>query len=51
MTKQIIRDLLEMQMRGIEPYMTDEGWVEFWRLVQEEEEEAEGFWKERPQVG
>jgi hypothetical protein len=41
MNKKVIEELLEMQRRGIEPYFTDEGWAEFWRLVVEDEENVE----------
>lgn len=41
MTQTIIRELIELQKRGIEPFMTDEGWTEFWRIVSEEEQTEE----------
>lgn len=33
----IVQELIELQKKGIEPFMTDEGWTEFWKILQEEE--------------
>lgn len=41
MTKTLIREILELQRKGIEPFMTNEGWVEFWRIAMEEEQNAD----------
>lgn len=40
MNKAAIHEIMELQKRfGIEPFMTEQGWTEFWRLVLEQEEQ------------
>jgi hypothetical protein len=41
MSKAVIQELMELQKRGIEPFMTPDGWELFWKLVVEDEEKAE----------
>lgn len=41
MTKAMIKELLEIQRRGIEPFFTAEGGVEYYRLLMELEDENE----------
>jgi hypothetical protein len=38
MTKTVIQEILEMQRKGIEPFMTEQGWELFWKLAMENEE-------------
>lgn len=38
MTQTLIREILEIMKSGKEPYLTDDGWVEFWRIALEEEQ-------------
>lgn len=41
MTKVAIQEVLKMMQNGKEPFMTEEGWTEFWRLVLEDEQNVE----------
>lgn len=41
MTKSLVLELLDLQKKGIEPFFSDEGAEEFWRLVCEIEEDEE----------
>ncbi|WP_279628288.1 hypothetical protein [Paenibacillus ferrarius] len=41
MAQTLIREILEIMKNGREPYLTDDGWVEFWRIALEEEQNAD----------
>ncbi len=41
MTKTLIKEIIELQRKGIEPYLTDDGWLEFWRIALEEEQNVD----------
>lgn len=46
MTKEIIKQLIDLQKKGIEPFMTQYGWEKFWEMIVILEDENEDFWKE-----
>lgn len=39
MTKQMVIEILDILKQGKEPYFSDEGWTEFYRLLMEIENE------------